>query len=66
MKKVFRVLRSSSHRDTMSELTRPTAVDKKIYKNFRLFCIEHEISPREALEKAIQEYVERNSRGKEK
>lgn len=45
----------------MSNLVRPTGIRKALYKKLQHYCIEHELTPRDVLEKAIEEYLDKNS-----
>jgi len=50
----------------MSELVRPTGIRKELYKELQHYCIDHDMKVKEALEKAVEEYLERNSGSKRK
>ena len=50
----------------MSELMRPTGIRKELYKELQHYCIDHDMKLKEVLEKAIEEYLEKNSGGKKK
>ncbi len=44
----------------MSSLTRPTPIDKELYKLLQHYCIDKDVTPRDALEAAIQAYLKAN------
>jgi|GEM_PF-3410876 len=50
----------------MSELVRPTGIKKELYKELQHYCIDHDTKLKEVLEKAIEEYLEKNSGSKKK
>jgi hypothetical protein len=41
-------------------LARPASVDRELYKLFQHFCIDREVSAREALERALREFLKKN------
>ncbi len=49
----------------MTKLSRPASVSRELYKKFQHFCIDKEVSAREALENAIELYMN-NEGGKKK
>lgn len=41
----------------MTEKTRPAKVDRKVYNEFRKYCIDEDLEVGKALEKAIKEFT---------
>jgi len=50
----------------MSAVVRPTGIKKGLYKELQHFCIDHDLKLKDVLETAIEEYLDRNSKGLEK
>lgn len=50
----------------MSEIIRPTGIRKELYKELQHYCIDHDIKLKDVLEKAVEEYLDKNVGSKKK